>query len=71
MYESVNTVEELTLKKNVILRVEAEQCVSACTCTHFSQQPGKVDIIVIALVSRLSAKAQTTGLGAETVKSCF
>lgn len=71
MYESVNTVEELTLKKNVILRVEAEQCVSACTCAHFSQQPGKVDIIVIALVSRLSAKAQTTGLGAETVKSCF
>ena len=32
--------------------MEAELCVSACTCTHFSLQPGKVYIIVIALVSQ-------------------
>lgn len=38
---------------------------------HFSQQPGKVYIIVIAPVSRLSAKAQRTGLRVETVKCCF
>lgn len=40
--------------------------VSVLVCTHFSLQLGKVYIIVIALVSHLSAKAKCRSLRAET-----